>query len=97
MNNLLDRNPTLTAVFVFIIIAASRILFISLYAVDIPWADQWDGEIERIYFKYLEGTLSFSDFWAQANEHRIILTKLLNLLSFNLSGYQFNQINALYL
>jgi hypothetical protein len=85
------------ALLVFFIVAAIRLLHIKLFAVDLPWSDQWDGEIERIYFKALDGTLSIGDFWAQANEHRIVWTKLLNFLAFKLSGDQFNQIHALYL
>lgn len=82
---------------VFSIIYLSRLLFIKLYAVDVPWSDQWDQEIELIYFKIMDGSISFADFWAQANEHRIVLTKLLNVFAYKLSGDQFNQINALYL
>ncbi len=38
----------------------------------------------------MDGTLRMQDFWVQANEHRIILTKILDLISFKLSGDQFN-------
>lgn len=82
---------------VFIIIYISRLIFIKLYAVDVPWSDQWDQEIELIYFKIIDGSISLADFWAQANEHRIVLTKLLNIVAYKLSGDQFNQVNALYL
>lgn len=92
----LSHQRMLLAAAVFLVILFSRVLHIKLFAVDMPWSDQWDGEIERIYFKLIEGTLRIQDFWAQANEHRIILTKILNLISFKLSGDQFNQINALY-
>jgi len=81
------------ALFTFALIYVVKIFFITQYAVDVPWADQWDGEIEAIYFK---NTLTFGDLWAQANEHHILLTRLLNNASFLLSKSNFNQINALF-
>ena len=78
----------------FLVILSIKILLISKFAVDVPWSDQWDGELELLYLK---DTVSFSDLWIQANEHHIVLTKILNILSFRLSDQNFNQINALYL
>ncbi len=81
------------ALFTFAVIYVVKIVFILQYAVDVPWADQWDGEIEAIYFKK---TLTLEDLWAQANEHHIVLTRLLNTASFLFSKDNFNQINALF-
>ncbi len=48
------------------------------YAVDLPVWDEWWGFVPLLQ-KYFSGTLQFADFWAQHNEHRIVLPKLLLL------------------
>jgi len=45
----LNHQRILLSAAVFLIILFSRVLHIKLFAVDMPWSDQWDGEIERIY------------------------------------------------
>jgi len=80
----------------FFIIFASKCIHIYYSGVDVVWADSWDGEIEKLYYNYLDGTLSIKDFISQANEHRIILTKISNLLIFILMGDSFVQHVVLY-
>ncbi len=57
-----------------------------------PFWDQWDGELERLYEPYLNGTLSLKDFFLPANEHRIVMMRILNLLVFILNGEKVNCI-----
>lgn len=93
----MTKSQVCAPLIVFLIVYLSRILYVTYLSVDIPWSDQWDGEIEKVYFKVLDGTLSLGNLWAQANEHRIVLTKLLNLLSFEFAYEQARQTYALYL
>jgi hypothetical protein len=94
LNKLIVSKAFFGGAICFLIILSFKVFFISKFAVDIPWSDQWDGELELLYLK---DTLSFNDLWMQANEHHIVLTKILNILSFRMSNQSFNQINALYL
>lgn len=66
-------------------------------AVDIPWADQWDSEIDILYRGYVHGQLGWDQFWSQGNEHRVVLTKLFNLFVFIVDGNQYKQIHQLIL
>lgn len=87
----IDRNNFYIGIIAFLIVLFSRVCHIYLYGVDVPWADSWDGEIEKLYFKYLDETISINDIFSQANEHYIIFTKLMNLVLFILNGNEFNQ------
>lgn len=46
--------------------------------------DQWDTL--DFYAKHLAGTLTFHDFWAQHNEHRILFPRILILADYVLEG-----------
>ncbi len=59
-----------------------RAKMIHYFGVEIPYWDQWDGEVERLYFTYLNGSLGIHDFFLPANEHRIFYTRVLNLAVF---------------
>lgn len=65
-----------------------RIIFIELYAVNIPLGDSWAIEGLKLYPKYLDGSLSWQDFFEPHNEHRILLTRLYLLSLFELGGHK---------
>lgn len=48
------------------------------YHLDAPWLDQW--EFIPFLAKSYEGTLTFGDFWAQHNEHRLVFPRLIMLV-----------------
>ncbi|GAB2772858.1 hypothetical protein GCM10027275_14750 [Rhabdobacter roseus] len=77
-------------IFLFIfgasIIVVSRWYYVEQYAVALPFWDQWDAEWAKLLKPWTEGTLRLSDLWAAHNEHRILPTRLLTLLCFELSG-----------
>jgi hypothetical protein len=52
------------------------LLLISIYAVNVPYWDQWD-EVPRLIEKMNSGTLGLPDFFAQHNEHRIFFPRLI--------------------
>jgi hypothetical protein len=58
---------------------------IQLGATNIPFWDQWDEA--KLFFKpWLEGTLTWHDFFRAHNEHRIFFTRVLDLLEVKLNG-----------
>jgi hypothetical protein len=60
-------------------------IFIARYGVNVPFWDQW--ELVPLLEKYENGTLGFSDVWAQHNEHRIVFPKLIMIGLARLSGW----------
>lgn len=49
-------------------------------AVNVPYWDEWDDDIAGIFVKWHAGQLSFGDLWAQHNESRLVLPRLIFLL-----------------
>lgn len=76
-------NPIFFASFFFIF--GIRLILISLYGADFPVWDSW-SEVRDLFIPWLKGTLGISDFFAAHNEHRLVLTRLLNLSMFLLNG-----------
>lgn len=62
------------------------IALVYYYAVDIPFGDEW-GCIFPLIDKFHSGILTFSDIFAQHNEHRIILAKIIMLYNAVLTGW----------
>lgn len=57
---------------------AYLIAVVARYRLDFPYLDQW--EFVPFLAKSYAGTLTFGDFWAQHNEHRILLPRIVMLL-----------------
>jgi len=49
-------------------------------AVDVPYWDEWDDDLAGIFLKWHNGNLHLGDFWAQHNESRFVLPRLIFLL-----------------
>ncbi len=64
----------------------SKLVVIWALGSPMPLLDQWDGEAARLYAPYLKGALSFADLLAPHNEHRILLTRVLELIHLELAG-----------
>lgn len=58
--------------------ALAVLWFITRFGVNIPRWDQWDPDMVQIQIKPAT-ELTFSDFWNQHNEHRILLPRLIYL------------------
>jgi len=56
-------------------------------AVNVPYWDEWNDELGGIFLKSHAGSLSFADFWAQHNESRFVLPRLIFLLLGNFSHW----------
>lgn len=79
-----SRFPLCLALWVTIV--GARWWIIGKYASDVPWLDQWAAEAGELYTKFAAGSLSFSDWIAPYNEHRILFTRLLALGLLLLNG-----------
>jgi hypothetical protein len=55
--------------------------------VNIPYWDQWDGDIAGIFVKFKTHQLAFADFWAQHNESRLVLPRMFFLFLGNLTHW----------
>jgi hypothetical protein len=58
--------------------------YVKLFAVDIPFWDEWEHLPRLVAYK--AGTLTWPDLYAQHNEHRILVPRLLVLASFAVLG-----------
>jgi hypothetical protein len=70
----------------FLVVFGARLWLIQHYGNALPFWDQWDGEAALLIKPWLEGNFSFEALFAPHNEHRIVLTRLLALVLFNLNG-----------
>lgn len=85
--NISTKNILLVCFGAFSIVLIARLLIIHFYGVDVPYWDQWDVEATQFYLPYINHTLKFQAFFAQANsEHRVFFTRVLNLIIFILNG-----------
>lgn len=83
---------------IFVLLSAAIIIprwyYVENFAVALPYWDQWDSEWDGLLRPWTEGKLRFSDFWKPNNEHRILPTRLMTLLSFELTGTWSNLTEA---
>ncbi len=79
------RNLTAWLAAFFLAALGAKLWTIQIYGTGIPYWDQWDEA--RLFFKpWLEGNLTWRDFFIPHNEHRIFFTRLLDLLEVKLNG-----------
>src|SRR5580698_6639125 len=72
------------AVFCLVALGA-KLWTIQIWGTNIPYWDQWD-EARLLFKPWLEGTLTWRDFFIPHNEHRILFTRLLDLAELKLNG-----------
>lgn len=85
-----------SAIVLFAIIALARVVYISLFATDTPFADQWDSEAALLLKPWQDGTWQISQLFSAHNEHRIALTRLLTLALFELNNGQWDNLVEAY-
>ncbi len=76
----------LVLVGVLVFVLGSKCGLIQRFGSDLPFMDQWDAEAQMLLIPSAEGKLGVDNFIAPHNEHRIILTKLLNFSLTQLNG-----------
>ncbi|HVJ62357.1 MAG TPA: hypothetical protein VM555_06550 [Tahibacter sp.] len=69
---------------------------LATFGTDVPYWDQWDGEIAALYKPFMDGTLSLSQFVAPHNEHRILFSRVFNLILFATNEAQFDNLVETY-
>lgn len=74
--------------FIFFALAVTlpRWYYVEHFAVALPFWDQWDSEWTGLIKLWIEGKLQFSNFFINHNEHRILPTRLMTLLTFMVTG-----------
>lgn len=73
-------------------VLAFRIRYINTFAVDFPFWDQWDAEIDFLFRPWIEGTLAWQELVSAHNEHRLFFTRLLSLTWFEFNDYRYSNI-----
>ena len=82
-----ERKRTLAAWLAafFLVALGAKLWTIQLWATNLPYWDQWD-EARLLFQPWLDGTLSWQNFFIPHNEHRIVFTRLLDLIEVQLNG-----------
>ncbi|GGC27044.1 hypothetical protein GCM10011504_01530 [Siccirubricoccus deserti] len=70
-----------------LIILSAKIALVASFGSIVPFWDQWDDEAVRTYRPYLDGSLSLDGLLIPHNEHRLVLTRLLNLTVLEVVGH----------
>jgi hypothetical protein len=81
---------------VYLTCLIAHVVYVSLYAHEIPFWDQWDAEADRLLRPLQESSLSLSQLFAAHNEHRIFFSRLLSLVLFKLNGGEWNNLVEAY-
>ena len=69
----------------FLVVAGAQLWVVQLYGSPLPMWDQW-FEADSFFRPWLEGHLTWKQFFAPFNEHRILFTRLLDLVVIRLNG-----------
>ncbi len=78
----------LRGLFLGFIILGAKWTLVFLFGGEIPFGDQWDAEVARLYQPLKAGEFENASIIAPHNEHRIVATNLLNVLLFKIAGDQ---------
>jgi hypothetical protein len=81
---------------VYLICLVGHVIYVSLYAHEIPFWDQWDAEADRLLRPFQESSLSLGQLFDSHNEHRILFSRLLSLALFTLNNGQWNNLVEAY-
>lgn len=81
---------------IFLLVLVARIAYVSLYAGDLPFWDQWDGEADTLLRPWVEHTWRISELFRPHAEHRIAFTRLLTLALFEANNGQWDNLVETY-
>lgn len=73
------------AIGIVVCVALARSLWVSLYAADLPYWDQW-MQVMQEFVAAKQGTWHIANYFEPHNEHRILFTRLIGMLLFELNG-----------
>jgi len=77
---------------IFLIGLGAKLFLILKCGTPLPFWDQWYGEAEFLYAPYFEGRLSLPLLLRAHNEHRILFTRIYDLILLLLNGQWDNQL-----
>src|SRR5262245_46772630 len=60
---------------------------VPVYGVNVPVLDQSAPDISHMFIKAHNGELRLADFWAQHNEHRIVIPRILFFILGSMGGW----------
>src|SRR5579859_1640683 len=86
--SLVNRNGvrlSIAAAAIVVTVAACRSTWVSLYGADIPVWDQWDQIVSQLV-PVKDGTWHYSKYLAPHNEHRVLFTRLISRMLFEING-----------
>ena len=69
----------------FLVVLGAKLWVVELFGSPLPLWDQW-YEAGSFLVPWVEGHLTLADFFAPDNEHRIVFTRLLDLIVIRLNG-----------
>jgi hypothetical protein len=78
-------------VLLFVTVVVSRWLWITTFASELPFHDQWDGEMETLR-RFMEGQLRWQDLFSAHNEHRIFWSRISWLLLFASNNHCYDNL-----
>lgn len=70
----------------FFLVLGSRWFLIAAYGHDLPFGDEWDAGAANLYAPYAADSLDLGQLLSPHNEHRLVTSRLLGLLTFELAG-----------
>lgn len=79
-------SPLTLAMGVAALALLARLLYVQYFATPMPYMDQWDGEWASALKPWLQGSLQWQMLVSPHNEHRILPTRLVTLLSYAANG-----------
>ncbi len=82
------KGVLLRGLFLGLIILGAKWTLVFLFGGEVPFGDQWDAEIARLYQPLQTGEFDSASIFASHNEHRIAATNLLNIVLFKIAGDQ---------
>lgn len=79
-------DSVVTALLVFGFVCFARLWLVRAFGSPVPYWDQWEAEAHTLYRPWLDGTFHGSVLFSPHNEHRIVLTRLVDLGLFAATG-----------
>lgn len=80
------RSPLFLTLAVVLAVAGAKLELIHHFGSDVPFGDQWYGEVACTYAPWLKGEFGLMELFSAHNEHRIVFTRLLDLALLELNG-----------
>jgi hypothetical protein len=91
----LPRRKLLFCTGLAVLILAARLHVVARCAASMPFWDEWDADLMALFLPPASGRPGLAALFAVHNEHRIVLTRLLDLALFWLQGRHFDVLTGM--